>query len=386
MPLANVFIELVRDGLGLVAGTNDNTCGIILAGTAVPDKLELNKAYPVYSIADAKNLGITLDGNAGAYRQVSEFYATAGTGKKLWLLVAADTATLSDHVDQALEPCVAKTLLDAAGGEIVALGLTAQADAGATLDGLDSAVYSAMLKAQLLANDYQAKMMPYITVIEGRKFTGAADGLRNLSTETNYRTCITLGSSLADGSASVGMLLGMIAAHPVQRKISRIKNGALPVESKSGYLSDGILVDNRGDLDTINDKRFIIFRKFPNKSGYYYNGDFTATALTDDLNGIARIRTIDKAMKIAYNTYVEELDDDVDVNSDGTLDASVAAYLKEKIEEQVNGAMTGEISGFVANIDTTIDILSGLPQAIYLDITPKGYLNPIRVILGYKNN
>jgi hypothetical protein len=47
--------------------------------------------------------------------------------------------------------------------------------------------------------------------------------------------------------------------------------------------------------------------------------------------------------------------------------------------------MQGEISNFVASIDTTIDILAGNPQKIYLDITPKGYLNPIKVILGFKN-
>lgn len=386
MALSNVYIELVRNGLGLVAESNDNTCGIILTGTAVADKLELNKAYSIYSLDGAKNLGITPTGdNSEAYRHLSEFYAVAGTGKKLWILVTPVTAKLSDHVNPDKDPCVAKTILNAGGGEIVALGLTSQADAGATLDGLDSEVYSAMLKAQLLANEYQQKIMPFVTVIEGRKFTGNGDELRNLSEENSYRTGITLGSTKEDGSASVGLVLGQLAALPVQRKISRVKNGSLPIESKNGYLSDGVLVDDREDLDTINDKRFIIFRKFPNKSGYFFNGDFTATSGTDDLNCFARIRTIDKAMKIAYNTYVEELDDDVDVNDDGTLNASIAAYLKEKIETQVNGQMSGEISNFKATIDTTIDILSGLPQAIYLDITPKGYLNPIRVILGYKN-
>lgn len=73
MALADVFIELVRDGLGLVAETNDNTCGIILSGSAVPDKLELNKAYSIYSLDGAKNLGITAIGdNAEAYRHISE--------------------------------------------------------------------------------------------------------------------------------------------------------------------------------------------------------------------------------------------------------------------------------------------------------------------------
>ena len=381
--LPNVDIELVRDGLGLVAETNDNTCGIILSGKAVADKLELNKPYAVYSTDGAKAYGIDPIGdNADAYRHLSEFYAVAGAGKKLWILVAPTTAKLSDLVDADQAICPAKILLNKAGGEIVALGLTAATDAGEVLDGLDSEVYAAMTKAQLLADDYQKKIMPFVTVIEGRKFVGDADALRDLKTESRYRNAIALCSTKTDGSASVGLVLGSIAALPVQRKISRVKNGSLPIDF--GYLSDGISVGEREDLNTLHDKRYIIFRKFPNKSGFFFNGDFTATSATDDLNIIARIRTIDKAMKIAYNTYVEELDDDVEVNDDGTLNASVAADLKEKIETQINGAMAGEISNFVATIDTTIDILAGNAQKIYLDITPKGYLT-IRVVLGFKN-
>ncbi len=382
MALPNVYIELVRNGLGLVVETNDNTCGLILTGKAVADKLELGKPYSIYSTDGAKDLGIEPEGdNTGAYRHISEFYAIAGNGAKLWIIVVAESTTLSKMVDMDITPCPAKVLLNKANGEIVALGVTAQTDHGETVDGLDSEVYTAMTKGQSLAEEYLKKIMPFVCVIEGRKMTDA-DALRDLSTETKYRQAIALCSSSDDGSASVGLVLGLIAALPVQRKISRVKNGSLPIDA--GYLSDGETIEEREDLNTIHDKRFIVFRKFPNKSGYFFNGDMTATAQTDDLNIIARIRTIDKATKIAYNTYVEELDDDVEVNDDGTLNPAVAAYLKQKIESQVNSAMQGEISKFTATVDTTIDIVSGADQVIYLDIVPKGYLTNIRVVLGFK--
>ncbi len=383
MILPNVSIELVRNGLGLVAESNDNTCGIIVTGVAVADKLELGKPYAIYSIDGAKALGIEAEGvNAHAYRHISEFYAVAGSGAKLWIIVMATTTKLSDMVDMEKTPCAAKMLLNKAAGEIVALGITTQTDGAATVDGLDSEVYTAMLKGQLLADEYVKQIMPFVCLIEGRKMTDA-DSLRSLKTETKYRQAIVLASTMDDGSASVGLVLGQIAALPVQRKISRVKNGSLPIEA--GYLTDGIAIDEREDLNTIHDKRFVIFRKFPNRSGFFFNGDMTATSETDDLNIIARIRTIDKAMKIAYNTYVEEIDDDVEVNSDGTLHPSVAAYLKEKIETQVNGSMQGEMSSFKATVDTSIDILSGADQVIYLDIIPRGYLTNIRVVLGFKN-
>lgn len=382
--LPNVDIEITRNGLGLVAETNDNVCGIILSGVTVTDKLELNKAYALYSLYDAKALGITPDGdNKEAFRYISEFYAVAGIGQKLWIIVTDKGKKLSDMVDGTVDNCPARILLDAAQGEIVALGLTSLKDSGITADGLDSEVYTAMIKAQVLANDYQKLIMPYVTVIEGRKFTGNADSLRDLKGESRHRVAITLASTLADGSASVGLVLGKIAAIPVQRKVSRVKDGALPIDT--GYLSDGSAITaGRYDLNTIHDKRFIVFRKFPNRSGFFFNGDYTATSATDDLNMIARIRTIDKATKIAYNTYIEELDDDVPVNPNGTIHPAAAAYLKASIEHAVNFAMSGEISQFTATVDTSIDILAGNAQKIYLDIVPKGYLSTIRVVLGFK--
>ncbi|MGE4590002.1 MAG: DUF2586 family protein [Acidaminococcaceae bacterium] len=383
MSLPNVTIELVRNGLGLVAVTNDNTCGLVLTGVAVADKLELGKSYAIYSTDGAKELGIEPTGdNAAAYRHISEFYSTAGSGAKLWIIVVAATVKLSEMVDIEVATSAARILLNAAQGEIAVLAITAQADADVTVDGLDSEVYSAMLKAQALADYYLAKIMPVVILIEGRGMT-SADDLRDLGTEDKYRTAIVLASTKNDGSASVGLVLGQIAALPVQRKISRVKNGSLPIEA--GYLTDGDPVADREDLATIHGKRFIILRNFPNRSGYFFNGDFTATAATDDLNLIARVRTIDKALKIAYNAYVEEIDDDVDVNDDGTLNRAVAAYLKQKIENQINNVMAGEISSFTATIDTSIDIVSGNDQKIYLDIVPKGYLSNIRVVLGFKN-
>lgn len=381
--LPDVYIELVRDGLGLVAETDDNTCALILPGVAVVDKIALNEAHAIYSTDGAKELGIDPDGdNSIAYRHISEFYALAGTGAKLWIMLVAATVKLSEMVDKDAVSCPAKDLINVGNGEIVALGIVTGAAETVTLDGLDGDVFTALLNAQELADEFTGKIMPYVTVIEGIGLT-TADALRDLGTEDKYRVAITLASSTDDGSASVGLVMGGIAAVPVQRKISRIKNGSLPV--LDGYLTDGVAIEGREDLNTIHGKRYIIFRKFPNRSGYFFNGDFTATSETDDLNMIARVRIIDKAMKIAYNTYVEELDEDVEVNDDGTLNRAVAAYLKQKIENQVNSAMEGEISSFTATIDTSVDILAGNAQKIYLDITPKGYLNPIRVVLGFKN-
>lgn len=383
MPQPDVSIELVRNGLGLVIETTDNVVGLIAPGVAVANKMVLGTPYAIYSTTGAAAIGIDAVNNAAAFKQVSEFYAVAGEGKKMWLMLVASTKKLSEAVDIALPVCPAKELRNAAQGEICVIGVMAGTGANVALDGLDSDVYTAMTKAQVLADDSVNKMMPLVFIVEGRGMTNSA-ALRDLSEEDKYRTAVMLGCSKSDGIASVGLLLGQIAALPVQRKVSRVKNGILPIDN--AYLTDTVSVKTREDLDTIYDKRYIGFRNFPNRAGFYFNGDLTATAATDDLNIIARIRTIDKATKIAYNTYVEEIDDDVELNDDGTLNPSVAVYLKTKIEKAVKDAMVGEISNFIATVDTTVDVSAGEKQLVYLDIYPRGYLNGIRVILGFKNN
>jgi len=47
--------------------------------------------------------------------------------------------------------------------------------------------------------------------------------------------------------------------------------------------------------------------------------------------------------------------------------------------------MKGEISSFTAFVNTDQNILSGLPFEIELSIIPKGYLNPIKITIGYTN-
>lgn len=389
MGLTNVIISVNRSGLGLVALTNDRIMGLILNGVAVVDLLELEKAYAIYGLAGAEALGITEfdetgeapGDNAVAWKQIKEFYDEAGNGAKLWFIVT-DEDLMSSNAGGTANALI--TLIEAAKGEIAVVGLcrgAAQTDT--TVDGLDEDVWLAMTNVQTLADEYQGKIMPFSAVIDGVGLSDSEAAL-SLKTKTQHRCSVILAASDDDGVASVGQFLGRLAAGPVQRKASRVKTGAL--KNLNAYLTDGTSIEGRdGELGTLHDKGYIVYRGFPGRSGFYFSGDPTATAATDDLNIIARNRIIDKAIKIAYNTYVEELDDDVDMTDDGKLEPAVCASLQDKIDTQVNGNMSGEISKFSSLVDPNQDILSGLPLEVVLDIVPKGYLNTIRVTLGFVN-
>lgn len=384
MALSNVNITVNRDGLGLIAVQSDGAAGISLRGEAVSGKLELSKPYLIYSVADAEKLGIEATGvNAAAYRQIDEFYQTAGTGTKLYIILS-DKASKNSALKETL-----KKMLEYANGSIVLLGMS-WPDAAKTSPveqgGLIKEVFDTQTMLQTLSVEYTNRIMPFISVIDGAGFKGDADALTDLTTMNNYRTVISLTATDNSGVGAIGQLLGSIMAQPVHRKISRVKNGSLPMTQGEAFLTDKVSIEGRDEqLGAITDKGYLVYRTFPGRTGYFYNGDFTATLPTDDLCSIARLRVMDKALKIAYNTYVNELDDEIDVTEDGNLEPAHVSYLQEVIYNQIMGNMSDSISGFSVVIDPSQNILSGKGLDISLSITPKGYLNPINVTLGFQN-
>lgn len=384
MALSNVNITVNRDGLGLIAVQSDGAAGISLRGEAVSGKLELSKPYLIYSVADAEKLGIEATGvNAAAYRQIDEFYQTAGTGTKLYIILS-DKASKNSALKETL-----KKMLEYANGSIVLLGMS-WPDAAKTSPveqgGLIKEVFDTQTMLQTLSVEYTNRIMPFISVIDGAGFKGDANALTDLTTMNNYRTVISLTATDNSGVGAIGQLLGSIMAQPVHRKISRVKNGSLPMTQGEAFLTDKVSIEGRDEqLGAITDKGYLVYRTFPGRTGYFYNGDFTATLPTDDLCSIARLRVMDKALKIAYNTYVNELDDEIDVTEDGNLEPAHVSYLQEVIYNQIMGNMNDSISGFSVVIDPSQNILSGKGLDISLSITPKGYLNPINVTLGFQN-
>lgn len=383
MSLPNVTIVVNRSGLGLVDYTNDGIMGLIVSGAAVADKLEAGKAYAIYGLADAETIGIEESGvNAAAHKQIKEFYDEAGNGVKLWILVSDETLMSLNATGTTNN---LRSLIEAAKGEISVVGICrGKTQSEVVVDGLNEDVWSTMGAVQILAEEYQGLIMPFSAVIDGIGFSGDASSTLDLTTKTQHRCSVILSASNSDEVASVGQFLGREASIPVQRKPSRIKDGSLTNEK--AYLTDGVSIDGRvGSLNTLHDRGYIVYRTLVGKSGFFYSGDPTATAATDDLNTIARNRVIDKVLKIAYNTYSEELDDDVPVTETGTLQPAVCGYLQEKINKQVNGNMVDEISRFNSYVNPNQNILSGAPVEIQLSIVPKGYLSPIKVIIGFSN-
>lgn len=389
MALPNVKIELGNGALGSLGDTGDGIAGLVMTGTGTVG-IPLVTPKVIYSLSEAVALGITEDAEPAAYRHIKEFYdgyayATGSDTAELYIMLTSAATTLAAVADKDT-PAGAKLLLDYANGRIKLLGITRTPASGYTPDledGVDADSIAAMPKANELAGLFATGQKPLRVLVEGRSFDYDNIGdLEDITTYTYQRVAMVLWSTHADGSSSVGYTVGVKAGLPVQRKLSRVANGQIPLSK--AYIGVDAAEDITG-VATIHDKGYITLRTYPTRAGYYFTGEPMACLPTDDYAILSRGLVIDKAQRIAYDTFLDEVEEDVEVDGDGQLLPGYKAYLEKKIENAISLGMTGQISGVQFSIPAGQNILSNNTTKAVLSIIPKGYQTYIEVLLGFTN-
>lgn len=169
MSLPNVNITLGNGNIGAVTLSDDGIAGLILTGTAVPSKLELNKVYVIASTSDLKKLELTEENNPLAYKEVLGFYESAGDGAELHLLVVDAAKTLTEICSmEAGSPL--KTLIDSAAGRIRLVGINRNPEAEyepVVTSGIDQDVVTAVTAAQQVVESYLKQICPVCCIASG---------------------------------------------------------------------------------------------------------------------------------------------------------------------------------------------------------------------------
>ena len=395
MPKVNIIVR--NGGLVTAVGTDDQVCGLILQSPVAPSGLALATPAQIFSVNDAIALGITAafdsTNSTNCNKQISDFYATAGQGKELWIMILVNTTLMATLLD-ITQTSMAYALINAANGRIKMLGVSRKPVGSytATYTGqLDADVANALPKAQALGDGFAALYKPFRILVDGRDFQGTLSSLTNLRASAYNRVAVVLGADTVSTKESmVGRALGRFAAGPVQRNIGRVKDGDIGI-SAAYFNGTTLLTDIKdiavGSLDNVNDNGYIFPRKIVGLNGYYFNDDPTASPITDDFGQVARGRIIDKATVIAYQTYVNELNDDLDVDASGKISAGVAKYYQGKIETALNNAFFGgifgaEVSSVKVVVDPNQNIITTNKITVTVYIQPKAYSKTIEVSLG----
>lgn len=395
MALPKVTVNLLGGMLGSVLAISDGTAGFVLTGTDEGD-VTVGEPFSIASLDDLVAKGMTVDNNPFAYKVIKEFYDEAPLGSLLYVLIVANTMHVDDMADKT-NGAGAKALLDYAAGKIRILGLmydAADDNAITTTNGIDAKCYDAASNLQSMANDYQTKKWPFRGVI-GATGIGMVAGVvgeldfNDLIAQTGNtfpNAGIFIGQSDDSGDACLGKLLGRMAKIPVQRKVSRVKDGQI-ASMTSAYIGSK-LVEQYTGVEGVHDAGFITLRTFPNKNGYYFSGDPSATATTDDFHFIARGRVMDKAIIITNAVLTEELDDEVPVDDAGLIDSNYAKWVEQQVINQLTLAMKnkGNCSRVDCFVDPNQDIIATSTLNVVTKIQPKGYATFIEENLSFEKS
>jgi hypothetical protein len=391
MPVPNVYFEIANNRLGGVNPTIDSTAGLILSGVALPG-LPLNAPTAVYSLDDAEKLGITeafdTTNSVKSHRHISDFYQKAAVGTELWIMTVSAATAVTDICDKSKN--IARKLLMESGGRIRIWGVAVSSPAvysPVTTAGIDADVLNAAAKVQELCDEMAlTHYIPTRCILPGRFWGGTAGVLSDLKEMSNNRAAILL-HSLGEGSkdAAVGFALGLLSGLQVQRNIGRVANGDLKISE--AYLTDGETraEDLMNIQNTINDKGYIFPMLRPGRAGYFYNDDPTATSGTDDYSALSRGRVIDKVQRLAYDVYLDFINDDYAVTPEGNPSPVALKSMQGSIDDVVSQVMTAanEISGFQAYIDPVQDVIGAGEIRVELNVLPRAYYKTIKVVLGF---
>lgn len=392
MALPKISIKFLNGQLGTVSESQDGLLAMICGGTAVNSTFQLDTAYTIYRPGGLTDLGVTAENNAGLYKMVQEFYQEAEEGTPVVLYAVAKTTKMTDLCDK--DTGALRTLLQGQRGALRALVIArdpGEEEVVAT-EGLDPDVLTALPKAQALAEWATTELYaPVFVALEGRSYEDAAS-LKDLSDGEDNRVCIVLGDTVAGSKgAAMGLFAGRIASSPVQRNIGRVRDGSLYPTVM--YLGENAVEDSMDDIATIYDKGYITPRTYVGRSGYCYTDDRLCTVATDDYAHIANRRVIDKAYRIAYDTILDFMLDEVYVNQNGTMQTGVLKSWQAAIEGAINTQMTanGELSADTSNgesgatcyIDPNQNVLATSTINVTLKVRPYGYARNVVVELGF---
>ncbi len=390
--MGSVNITLANGQLGATLQTADGTCGMVLTGLSESGGYTLGTPILVTSLDNLATQGISQTGNVFAYRQVKEFYQEAGSGAKLYLLLVPGTMKVNQMADGTNGNGAVK-LLDYAAGAIKVLGIisndTLVYPGGTgllTTHRINEDVYTAASNMAITANTYSLAQKPFRCIIGGTSYTGTPASLTPITPgNNNHRTAIFIGDTVSGNAACLGLVLGRMSIIPVQRKISRVRTGAMT--NSAAYLNATTLESTGGDAGVIATQGYMTWKIYAQRSGYYISGDETISDVLNDYRYLSRGRVMDKVQVLAYQTFVQEVDDEIPINTDGTLDAGFCKWLSSQMENQINNTMTAnnEISSVSCYINPNQNILSTNTLSITIGIVPVGYATVINVTLSFVN-
>jgi len=391
--LNDVVINKLSGGLGRRNPSQDMVSGLLFDGQAIAEDettgvagLEQDKTYRLASLEDAETLGIndSYDVNGqSAYYQIQQYFRLNPSGD---LFIQATTGISYTEVVEK-----AKAFQESTNGAIRQMAIIYSGVANEFADSIAAAE-----AAQNQADEAFADYMPFEVLIEGKGFAdelsaGASDAadLADLNA-SNVSIVVAMDAAAAvnyPNSAAVGVALGAISRAKVSENIAWVEqfNLAGAGFSAAAFVG-GEQVTTQGDLETLNEKRYVFARTHTGLPGVYFNDSHTATIGTSDFAYVESNRTINKAARLLRTALLPKLNSPVLVSEEGLLAPSVTKGFETLCRAALEGMISNqEVSAFDVFVDPSQNILATSELRIRAEVTPVGTARRIIVDLGFRN-
>ncbi|CAA0144740.1 conserved hypothetical protein [Tenacibaculum maritimum] len=407
-------VNIAKGKLGAnLLGASDTISGIVIGSVAAPS-LALNTPRVVYNLKDVEKLGITpqfdIDNKVHVFRHLSEFYRNAGEGIELYLMLVAQTTTISTICDVDARP-----LLLFAKGKIrqlaIAINVT-EATSPVMLDGLPTDVQNGIPKAQGLANWAFDNKMPCQVFLEGYAYGGDASTVSNLREIVNVKATkvsVFIGQDYGYAKnqsiknrkkyADVGTLLGICSKAKVNQNVGNNEEFDITDATKGSWLEPGLSSHQKNtdvyhDLQTLEDKAFLFGVEYTGLAGVRINNDHTCVEIIQDSDNstnehsIAYGRTKDKAIRGLRNVYLPKVKTDWPIDpKTGKLPPGVVVALEDLGDEVFeNMVKRGELSYGKTIVDKDSDLLIDKVLKVSFEIVPKGSIGEVSGTINLKTS
>ena len=159
MGVPNVIFKYANGNLGGVNPSQDGICGLVIQTPVAPSGLALGISKALYSLADAEAVGLNAaydtENGVSAYGEIRDFFGKTGGKGELWIMLVINTTSVSDICDE--QNAMAAKLLADSQGRIRVWGVATNRPDTYTptlTNGIDSDIYSAVAKAQILRDNF----------------------------------------------------------------------------------------------------------------------------------------------------------------------------------------------------------------------------------------
>ncbi len=187
---------------------------------------------------------------------------------------------------------------------------------------------------------------------------------------------------------NIGAVLGAVSLAKVSEDIAWVAkfNISDGTENNVPAFANGVLFSacSTSLLNTLDSYRYIFGIRKVGYEGTILNDSHTCILENSDYAYIENNRTIDKAIRLLYISYLPDLNSPLVLNANGTLKDTTVAYFQNTGDSSLNQMERDEeISAKSITVDPAQNVLSTSKLIIVAKLVPIGVARNIEVRIGY---